>query len=272
MSPLAQALPRNQSEGIEAIARAGYATKGVLYVTLGVLALHTAAGTGGSVEDGEGTMKVISQQPFGVLLLLITVIGLFGYSFWRAVQTIKDTECVGDGLKGWAKRIAFGVSSLSHLALGIAGIQMLLGSASGDTKKTYLAHLIANPIGQVLLCIVGICIIFAGMGQLLQSKTCDFAEDLNRSKMDRRGITAAVWVGRIGLASRGVVFAIMGVSLIHATITKSAWKEQGLEAALNEIRTSTWGSTMLFIVAVGLGAYGVYQLVLARYRKIHAPG
>ena len=271
MSLVAEAVPHSQSEGIRLVARIGYGTKGVLYFALGLLAIQSAVGAG-QAEGGQGTMKVISQQPFGMVLLGVTVCGLFGYSFWRAVQAIKDTESAGNGFKGWIKRIGFGVSCLSHLGLAIAGIQMLVGESDGSTKKTFLAQLMSHPAGQVLLVIAGGCIIGTGVAQLVKAKTTKFADDIEQDRMNEQGVMAAIWVGRIGLAARGIVFTIIGYSLIHASITESSWREQGLEPALNEIRSSSFGSTMLFVVAVGLSAYGLYQLVLAGYRKIQAPG
>ena len=271
MSLVAEALPQSQSQSIRLIARIGYGTKGVLYFALGLLAIQAAVGAG-QTEGSEGTMKVISQQPFGMVLLAVTVCGLFGYSFWRAVQAIKDTESAGSGIKGWVKRAGFGVSCLSHLGLAIAGIQMLVGEADGSTKKTFLAQMMSHPVGQVLLVIAGGCIAGTGMAQLVQAKTTKFADDIEQEKMSEQGVMAAIWVGRIGLAARGIVFGMIGYLLIHASITESSWREQGIEPALNEIRSSSFGSTMLFVIAVGLSAYGLYQLVLAAYRKIEAPG
>lgn len=271
MSRVAQALPRTQSESIRLIARVGYATKGILYFTMGILAVQAAWG-GERVEGGEGTMVVVSQQPFGRVLLVVTVCGLFGYAFWRGLQSIMDTESEGHGAQGWIKRAGYGISSLSHIGLAIAGIQMLIGQATGSSKKTFIAHLMSHSVGQGLLVIAGLCIIGSGIAQLVQAKTAGFASDIDRSSLNDGGEAAVIWVGRIGLAARGIVFGIIGCSLIHATVTQSAWQDQGLEPALNEIRGSSFGSTMLIVVALGLSAYGLYQLVLARYRKIQAPG
>ena len=80
-----------QREWMESYARFGYMAKGVVYLTVGLTA-GWAAWSGGRPEGSEAALSTILEQPFGQALLMVVGVGLLGYSFWRFVQAIRDTE------------------------------------------------------------------------------------------------------------------------------------------------------------------------------------
>jgi hypothetical protein len=58
-------------------ARIGYASQGVVYAVLGVLALLAAFGESkGRLTDGKGAVQAIGDQPLGGVLLWVTAAGL----------------------------------------------------------------------------------------------------------------------------------------------------------------------------------------------------
>src|SRR5690606_12620929 len=65
---------------VEKLARAGYAAKGVLYVTIGSLALMLAVGEGGQTAGSRDALAMLGQQPFGQILLFVMAVGLAGYA------------------------------------------------------------------------------------------------------------------------------------------------------------------------------------------------
>ena len=74
--------------------------------------------------------------------------------------------------------------------------------------------------------------------------------------------------GRFGVRSPGVVFVIAGVFLILAAL-RSDEQESGASAALSRRSSSNlFRNLLLGIVAVGLVAYGLLMIAVARYRSI----
>jgi hypothetical protein len=79
------------------------------------------------------------------------------------------------------------------------------------------------------------------------------------------------WVRRVcrfGMAARGVVFGIIGLFLLLAAWRNNPGEARGLGGALHSLQEQGYGPWLLGVVALGLVAYGGYQFVLARYRRI----
>ena len=64
------------SSWVDRLARFGYATKGLVYVVVGALALGVATGLGGSTTDPPGALQEIGVQPFGRVMLGLVAVGL----------------------------------------------------------------------------------------------------------------------------------------------------------------------------------------------------
>ncbi len=57
---------------------------------------------------------------------------------------------------------------------------------------------------------------------------------------------------------------LLGVAVLHADPSKAT----GLDAAVKTLGTGPAGPTLLFVAAIGLAAYGVYALVMARWARM----
>jgi hypothetical protein len=75
-----------------------------------------------------------------------------------------------------------------------------------------------------------------------------------------------MWLGRAGYAARGVVFVIIGWSLLQAGLSDSAAAAGGMEQALASL-----SGTLLTVVALGLLLFGLFSFIEARYRRINDP-
>jgi len=67
---------------IVALARAGYAAKGVVYIFIGVLAVLFVVGRPDQAADFSGAMIQALHLPFGRFLVAGLAIGFVGYSLW----------------------------------------------------------------------------------------------------------------------------------------------------------------------------------------------
>jgi len=249
----------------------GFVAKGVLYATIGMLAGCAGLGLGGETTDTRGAMSRLLALPFGRAVLSAVAVGLLGYAVWRCVEGIADPERRGNDARAMAVRSSFVASGVVHLWLAFAAIQATLGhpSASGGTQsRQATATAFRFPRGEwaVLVAALGV----GGFGAYQVYKA--FATTLHRH-VDTREVTneAGGWlivVSRIGIAARGVVFMAIGLLLFHAAREHDPKRAGGIADALNEV--ARLGQWPFVATAVGLIAYGVYQLLSARYRRILA--
>jgi hypothetical protein len=118
----------------EALARAGYAARGVIYALIGLLALRLADGVAAPRPNQQGAMQQIAQQRYGHALLLLTAIGLGGYALWRLAQAvIGHTPEYGRHSK--LDRIGAAGSFLAYAAFCGLAISVLRGT-SGNSAAT----------------------------------------------------------------------------------------------------------------------------------------
>lgn len=259
---------RKHSDLIEKLARAGYATKGVIYALFGALTVMTAIEGGSNARGSEDAITTIAQQPFGQFLLALVGVGLIGYAAWRFVQSALDVDHKGDDAKGIAKRLGYAGSGVIHLALAVMVGQLLFGSGGGGGRETWIAQALGESWGPYLVGALGAAVIAAGLYQIYKAYSLAFERELKSHEMSQTERKTARIVGRIGLAARGVVLPIIGVFLIQAAVSSNPSQANGagVEGALQKIAEA--GTIWLAIVAAGLVAYGIFQLFLAKYRRI----
>jgi Domain of Unknown Function (DUF1206) len=254
------------------LARFGYAANGIVYIIIGGLAVLAASYRGGGITDFHGAFKEILSHPYGQVMLAAIAVGLAAYALWRLIQAIKDTENRGSDAKGIATRLGYAVIGLIYAGLAFTAGQLIVGASarrSGEqSSKEWTATLLAQPLGQWLVGAVGIGIIALGLYQVFQAYTAKSLEPIKWGEMHAKAEAWATRVGRMGLAARGVVFGVIGFFLLYAALRANPNEARGLSGALRTIAQQPFGPWLLGVVALGLVAYGVYMLVLARYRRI----
>ncbi len=263
---------REASPALRALARLGFFSKGIVYMTVGVLALLAALDRGGETTDQRGAMQTILQQPFGRTILAVGGIGLFGYALWRLIQALFDPEHVhGTGPKELARRGARFVSGVVYGGLGVAAWQMVLrggDDGGGNRTQDWTATLMAQPAGGWLVGTAGLVAIGVGVWQIYKAWSTKLGDKL---MLDKWSAPIRPWIirfGRAGYAARGIIFCITGIFLLVAAKNHNAGEAKGVGEALQHIGGMSYGWIMLSAVALGLIAYGLFQLVEARYRKI----
>lgn len=263
----------SSGRGIVYAARIGYAAHGVVYAVLGVLALMTAFGeSGGKLTDSKGAVATIGEQPFGTALLWATAAGLLCYALWNGVRAALDPEQSGHGKKGIVKRIGYGVTSLAHVGLAVYAAQLARGSrsSSGGTQ-TYVAKLLGMPFGVVLVALVGAVAIGFGLQQIYAAIKGKVGQQYAAAPLDGRVKRLSRRIARVGVLARGLVFPVIGASLIAAALAHDPGQAEGFGDALGRFASGPFGTFTLAFVAAGLFAYGLHAFFIARYGSLPAP-
>jgi hypothetical protein len=255
---------------VERLARVGYAAKAVLYVTVGYLAAQAGLGRGGRLTDTEGAMRVVDQASYGQALLLLIAAGLCGYGVWRLVEAILDPERRGTNPKSIALRLGFAIRGLFHLVLGITAFRLALGDGSRGSSdpRRWTERAFDLPGGEILVALAGVWVAGYGVYQFYRAGTPKMRRHLQLSELPERLRSWVLGISRFGIAARGVVFCLIGFFLARAALSHDAGEAGGIRESLRAL--AQLGRWPFVLVAFGLVAYGVYELVNARYRLIRA--
>ena len=255
---------------VEWAARLGYASRGLVYVLLGGLAVLAAFGAGGDNSGKQGVLVTVLTQPLGWIWLSLIALGLGFFAAWRLVESITDADSRGTDLKGIAVRASHFASGFLYLGLSAFAVSLALGWApsgeEGQASKDWTAWLMSKPFGSWLVMLAGLGFAGAGLGFLWKAWRGKFEKLAARGSM-----SAIVNMGRIGYAARGIVYFLIGGFLILAGWHNNPQEAEGLGGALSSLQQQPYGWVLLAITALGLMAYGGFGIAEAVYRRIDPP-
>jgi hypothetical protein len=259
---------REVAPWVERAARIGYVAKALLYATVGILAAQAALGRGGRTTDLGGALREVVRAPLGDALVLVIALGLAGYAIWRILDAITDAEGKGGDAKGLARRLGSAARGVGHGALAVAAFGLATGSGDGGggDKREIASQAVDAAGGSWLLWVAAAAVLGYACYQLYRAYAAKLGDQL-----DLGAASAAVghWViglSRAGIAARGIVFGLVGVLLVRAALHENPKEAGGIRDSLRML--AEMGRWPLAVVALGLVAYAVYELLNARYRRI----
>ena len=262
---------RKASPWIVRLGRIGLVAKGLVYVILGWLAVQTAFYHQGGLTDQRGALESVLRQPFGAVLLGVMCFGLFAYMVWRIVQALFNPEREPQTFGGWSKRVFRFGSGIIYGGLGVAAARLLVGmQANRRTPSDWTAMVMRWPLGKWLVVAAGLGIIGFGMFRIYKAWQGELKKQLVLDDYAARARGWITGIGRFGQAARGVVFIVMGAFAFFAGLHTNPDEAKGIAEALEFIERAPYGPYLLGAVAAGLIAYGLFQFVEARYRRISA--
>lgn len=264
---LLSAVPHSSSSGIKTLARLGFATIGVVYLLMGVLALLAVTGLGrGARADKEEAVQRLQDLPGGSVLLGLIAFGLMGYIVWRFTQAIRDTESKGDGAKGVGTRLWYAASGVFYSGLALyAGRLALNGRAEkgGNASQSLVAKVLGWPAGDWLILLAGVVVIGIAVYQVYRAYSGKFQKDVNASSLTASQQQLVYRTGQVGYTARGIVLGIIGYFLVQAGQQSRAGAVGDTGEAFDFL--AAMGPAVLGAVATGLVAYGLHMLVQAKY-------
>lgn len=252
------------------LARLGFAARGLVYILIGWFALDAAI-NGGRPIDNQGALGTMAEAPMGRALLALCAMGFAGYAFWRLTEAWTDPERRGRDMKGAFERIGYALSGFTHVGLAILAGRLALretprsqGTPGDASAQGWSAWLLDQPGGVLLLVLVGLGFGAVAAAQVIKAYKARFDE----LGGDVPAPDSVRLIGRCGYGARALIFLIVGWFLISAALAHDADQAGGLGEALRQLRAQPYGAILLGIVALGLGLFGLFSLVEARYRRI----
>ena len=256
------------SPAARALARAGLVARGVIYILIGWVALLVALGQTSQEADQQGALQLLAGKPYGLVLLWLLGIGFAGYALWRLSEAAFGVTGEGNGagprLKSLARALIYaGFAYLTFTIISGAG-----GASQTKKQQDLTASVMHHTGGRWLVGIAGLVIVIAGLTLVVEGIRRKFLKYLQLSQLSTRTRRLVEWLGVIGTAARGAVFALAGVLVVEAAVTYQPAKAGGIDKALLTLRNQPFGEFLLILAALGLIIFGVYGLCEARWRRV----
>jgi hypothetical protein len=269
---------RNVAPWIERLARLGFVASALLYMTVGALATCAAlrlAGTPtpihGKAVGSRGAMGALLAAPAGRVLLVIIAVGLVGSALWRAIDAATNAERHRHGPLGIAARIRSAVIAVVDLGLAYSALRIATGhfeaARDGTETQHWIARALGTPGGTYALYALAAGLVGYGVYQLYCAARAKLDDELSLAHMSSGAARWVIDISRFGIAARGVVFAVTGALVGRAVNQHDPTQAAGPGRTLREL--FELGTVPFIVVAIGLVAYGIYELLNAKYRRIH---
>ncbi len=256
------------------LGRLGYAAKGIVYIVVGFLATEAALGKGGKTTDSKGALRTIGEAPFGKFALIVVMVGLFGYAAWRLVSAATDAEQRGDQPSSIALRMGEAFRGFAYGSLALWTLRYLTHKrpSSGNSAPGFVHRVMGFPGGRFIVILAGLGFVVYAAYQIYKAASGKFLKRLDLSGVSAAARKLIERFGKFGVAARAVVFGMIGVLIVRAAWSYDSAKAGGIAQSLDAISREPRGHILFAIVALGLIAFGVFQIATARYRVMRGGG
>ncbi len=261
-------------------ARAGLATRGVVFVLLAYLVARIADGALGSSNQSPASLPGIAQaldkQAGGDFALAVLAVGLLLYALFSVIDAVLHHNAESPAAKRWGDRAlsAWGFVMYSAFAAYCVDVAVTTGShpqtaAHEQHQKTQLsAQILRWPGGVFWLGLIGALVSVMGIFLVARAARRSFRPRLLRDRMSRRAWLIANVLGAVGYLGRACLFLIVGGCVLSAAVEDDPRYGQGVNGAARVFAESTAGPVVLGLVAAMLVGYGLYMFVETRYRRV----
>jgi hypothetical protein len=239
---------------------------------VGLIAIRIAVGKKDDAATSDGAVAWLAHQPLGKFLLVALTVSLFALALWRFLCAAMGDPAEGSEPKD---RVKYAVLGVVYLLFAVATLGVTVknwtgsGASAGSTKsgdegsQQATSTLFSWPAGRWLVGILGVAVIgYAGYNFYSQVVRRKFAE-----RLDADEGSWVIRLGEFGYTAQSIVYAVVGYFFIQAAIAFESSTAKGPSGALIELGNTVWGRVLLWIVAIGLFAYGIFCIAEAKYRK-----
>ncbi len=255
----------DSKDAIETAGRVGLVVYGVVHLVVAWLAVQLAFGDREGSASSTGAIQQLAQQPLGGPLVWAVAIGMFLLAIWRVLDGLASHRHDDGSDRAKAAAVSIG-KAIVYVAVGVSAVKIAIGAgkSKGSTSDSLTATVMGWPGGQLLVGAAGLGVVGYGAWLVYVAWSERFLKKIDGS--DRAGNVGSTfkWLGKAGYAAKGVAIAVIGGLFVYAAATHSPKRSGGLDEALFEILQQPYGPVLLTIVALGIGAYGLFAFARAK--------
>jgi len=239
-------------------ARSGIVARGLLWLTVGILAGNIALG-GHDQADKNGALSALKEQPFGKVLLVVVAAAFAAHAGFRVLEGAV-------GKSEWYKRAWQFSRAVIYLFLAGSTVKLLMSGPKKENASKPTAKVLEWPGGQWLVAAVGAAIVITGLVMAVRGVRQDFTDKLDMPGGEMR--TVVERVGMAGLVGRGLVYSLVGYFLVQAAVSFDPKKAKGLDASLKTLAAQPYGEVLLWAAVACLLSFAAWSFLEARYRDV----
>lgn len=252
------------------IARIGYSAKCIVYCVLGILTLLVAfTATRAEEVTKKSVFQEILYTPFGSVSLTAVTVGFACYVAWRLAQGVTNPGNLDmTKPKDVLMRLFYFFSAIAYGSATYVSIKVLM-SLQDDSKQQQQQvgeSILQTTWGAILVGAISLAVILFSLIQFKHVVKTDFMDKFV-SSMPALQSKIVVLCGRLGFACRGVVYLMVGVFFMNASIAQKSEKAGGLPEAVSTLLVQPFGPWMVSALGIGLMGFGIFCGFEGRYRK-----
>ena len=247
--------------------RIGYAARGIVFLIIGSFALLAAGGFGADAQGTRDALELLFQQPFGGYFLWTLAAGLSCFAGWRVLQSVFDVDRHGSSLYGLLRRGVLAASGLFYIALAGATIRITFQHrrmTEDQSAREWTEWAMAQPLGRALIALIAAGFAGVAIGLAVKAIREPYRHQIESPQ------TTRIWadmLGSFGTMTRAVVFFLIGCFLVIATYDFNSREAVSLAGVLRAIQAQAYGGVLLGIAALGLLAFGFFEIVEVAGRR-----
>jgi hypothetical protein len=239
------------------VARIGIVARGAIRLAMGDL---------GEQADQRGALNALARQPLGKWLLAAMGVGFLAYAGWRALEAVIDTED-----KGALQRIGQALRAVLYVGLAVTAFRIAFGGGGGQggsRSQEVTTGIMGMTGGRWIVAAAGLAVVGTGLWNGWRAVSRSFTKRIKEAEMSATERTWTIRAGIAGHAARMVAYLIVGWFLLRAAWRFDPNQPIGLDASLHAVAQQSYGPMLLVLVGAGVILFGLYQLMLARYREV----
>jgi len=259
-----------RSDTLEVVARVGMVGFGVTHLVLAWIVAQIAFGKPPTDADQVGAFALLRQTPLGVLLLAVVAIGLTGVAAWQALEAAVGHHAERPSAR-LRERVISGGRALGYGLFAYYAAKLVLdptAPGAASEKQEAAGSLLGQPGGRWVVGVIGVAIVGLGVGLAVYGLTHHFERHLRTSELSAAARHTLRTLGTVGYSAKAAAYTIAGVLVVTAASRHDPSASRGLDAALRTLGQSAWGDWLLLTIAAGIGAYGLFAVAQARYRRV----
>jgi hypothetical protein len=162
-------------------------------------------------------------------------------------------------------------SSVFYVALALATARITFeqrGKSEDQSARDWTAWVMAQPLGRAAIAMIAAGFIAVAFGLGVKAFRAPYRDRLDTTETARNVATA---LGSFGILTRGLVFLMLGCYLGIADYDSDSDIALSLAGVLRAMQSQSYGGIFLGIAALGLLAFGFFEVFEATARQTIAP-